>query len=368
MRLLLWASLLCACGCRTTGDQVARESSGPARPFTTSLAHGDTSLAHGDTRTDMQAEPAPEPPTAWGTAAAMHAPTVRPAAYQQPDETALSMPTPNMLDRGGDAASPQRLPTSPLQLSDLENMALSNNPAIARANAQIRAAEGTWVQTGLPPNPRMGYIAEEMGNAGSAGMQGGFAGQQFVTGHKLALNRQIAAWEVQRAQQELEAEHLRVLTDVRTAYYDVLIAQERRGLAANLVGISEQAVQSAELLFKGEEVSEADPLRARVEAERARIVWENAEGATARGLAASGSSDRRAGPGDAAAGGESRPVRPGSLVGDCPAADSDGEPRGGCGDGECGSRAMGRAPRGQKWCRMSRRWRSSRTTRPTAIR
>ena len=48
-------------------------------------------------------------------------------------------------------------------------------------------------------------------------------------------------------------------------------------LAANLVGISEQAVQSAEALFKGEEVSEADPLRARVEAERARIVWENAQ-------------------------------------------------------------------------------------------
>ena len=137
VRLLLWACLLCACGCRTTGDQVAREPSGPARPFTTSLAHGDTSLA-------------PAPHRHAGRAGTRAADRVGDGGsdacadraygcYQQPDETAMSMPTPDMLDRGGDAASPQRLPTSPLQLSDLENMALSNNPAIARANARIRA-------------------------------------------------------------------------------------------------------------------------------------------------------------------------------------------------------------------------------------
>jgi outer membrane protein, heavy metal efflux system len=164
-----------------------------------------------------------------------------------------------------------------LNLTELENMALSHNPVIARAGAQISAAQGHWVQSGLPPNPRLGYIADEMGAEGSAGKQGGFVAQEFVLGHKLALSRKAAAWEIQRAEQELEAERLRVLTDVRTAYYDVLIAQERRELAASLVGISEQAVQSAELLFKGQEVSEADPLRARVEAERARIVWENAD-------------------------------------------------------------------------------------------
>ena len=149
-----------------------------------------------------------------------------------------------------------------------------------------------------------------------------------------------------------------------------LIAQERRGLAANLVGISEQAVQSAELLFKGEEVSEADPLRARVEAERARIVWENAGSATARGLAASGSSDRRAGPGELQR-------LEGNL--DPSALDLSWEtarqqlltesPEVAVATANVEAAQWASATRdGQKWCRMSRRWRSSRTTRPTAIR
>jgi cobalt-zinc-cadmium efflux system outer membrane protein len=267
---LLFAGLIAACGCHSVGDRAIGE-----KPVA-SGAIGSPPAAT-DTAATISAVQTYEPPIESRAQTAVRTPYVHPAAYQQPDETAMTVPTPEMLDTAGDAASPQRLPTSPLQLSDLENMALSNNPVIARAGAQIRAAQGSWVQTGLPPNPRLGYVAEEMGNAGSAGMQGGFVGQQFITAHKLALNRRIAAWQIQRARQELEAERLRVLTDVRTAYYDVLISQERRELAANLVGISEQAVQSAELLFKFEEVSEADPLRARVEAERARIVWENAE-------------------------------------------------------------------------------------------
>lgn len=270
------ASLVAASGCRSSGERTAREPLVADDIAASSVAASNIvaqSLPATDTAAGASAVPPRQPPMETG----LESPGVRPAAYQPPDEFSAIVPTPEMLDPGGDAASPHRLLTSPLTLSDLENMALGNNPVIARANARICAAQGNWVQTGLPPNPRLGYIAEEMGSAGSAGMQGGFVGQQLITAHKLTLNRHIAAWEIQRAQQELEAERLRVLTDVRTAYYDMLIAQERRELAANLVGISEQAVQSAELLFKGEEVSEADPLRARVEAEHARIVWENAE-------------------------------------------------------------------------------------------
>ena len=198
----------------------------------------------------------------------------QPASHR---ETEAMVPTPAMLETTEDAASPHRLPTSAITLADLEGIALTNNPAIALATDRIRAARGNWLQSGLPPNPVMGYVAEEVGRSGSAGMQGGFVGQQFVTGKKLSLNRQISAWQVRQAEQELETERLRVLTDVRTAYYDVLIAQRRGEVAANLVGISEQAVKSAEALYQGEEVSEADPLRARIEADRARIAWENSQ-------------------------------------------------------------------------------------------
>ena len=161
-------------------------------------------------------------------------------------------------------------------LEQFEQMAEQSNPALAEAAARIDAARGNWLQVGLRPNPTIGYSGQQLGSGGEAEQQGGFLGQQFITGGKLGLNREIAAWEVRRAENEWEATRLRVLTDVRIAFYDVLIAQRRRELTSELVQISDQAVQAAQALFEGEEVSEADPLRARVEADTARILLQNA--------------------------------------------------------------------------------------------
>ena len=178
----------------------------------------------------------------------------------------LLVPEPVPIPQPTDAA------VSDWSLADLEGMALQNNPALAQAAARVDAARGNWVQVGLPPNLELGYSGQQLGSHGKAEQQGVFVGQEFVTGKKLRLNRQVAGWEIQRAERELEAFRLRVLTDVRIGYYDVLIAQRRRELAAELVRIAEQGEAAAQALFNGREVSEADPLRARVEAETARIL------------------------------------------------------------------------------------------------
>ena len=72
-----------------------------------------------------------------------------------------------------------------------------------------------------------------------------YFGQEFVTGRKLKLNREAAAWEVQRAKRELSAMRLRVLSDTRIAFYEVLIAQRRKELAGKLVKISDKGVEAA---------------------------------------------------------------------------------------------------------------------------
>ena len=181
-------------------------------------------------------------------------------------------------------AAPESLPVpsvellapSDLSLVGLEGIALQNNPALAEAAARVSAARGSWVQVGLAPNPVLGYSGQQLSSHGQAEQQGVYFGQELVTGKKLRLNRQVAAWEVQRLERELDAFRLRVLTDVRIGYYDVLIAQRRRDLTAELVRIGEQGVEAAQALFKSEEVSEADPLRASVQAGTARILLQNA--------------------------------------------------------------------------------------------
>jgi cobalt-zinc-cadmium efflux system outer membrane protein len=186
---------------------------------------------------------------------------------------------------------PENLPPSDAaySLEQLEQLALANSPAVAEAAAGVQAARGQWVQVGLPPNPLLGYSGQQLGSDGAAEQQGVFIGQEIVTGHKLRLNRHVAAWSAERAEQLLATQQQRVVTDVRVAYYEVLIAQRRRELARQLVQVGEQAVRAAEALFRAGDVSEADPLRARIEADSAAIVLRNAENqylATWRTLAA----------------------------------------------------------------------------------
>jgi cobalt-zinc-cadmium efflux system outer membrane protein len=166
--------------------------------------------------------------------------------------------------------------TAVFTLADLEGIALANNPSLVTAKASIQAAKGEWLQVGLLPNPTAGYSAAEIGDNGRAGQQGGVVGQEIVLGHKLKLNRAVAAQDIRRAEQELDAQRLRVLNDVRIQFYAVLIAQEKVQLAEKLVSIGQQGTDAAQNLYKAQEVGMADVLQARIEANTARIMAENA--------------------------------------------------------------------------------------------
>lgn len=241
------------CGCRTTAVQHESTTiSYSAAPPAAAIVSAEQALAQSS---DLQ--PTANPP--------QDLPSTQLVGYQQASQP-LETIAPDL---------PSQSPAGAWSLPDLEQMALQNNPAMAEAVARVNAAHGNWVQVGLAPNPVLGYSGQQVGSGGLATQTGMYVGQEFVTGHKLGLNREIAAWEIQKAERDLDAFRLRVLTDVRIGYYDVLIAQRRRELAAELVQIAEKGQQSAEALFKGQEVSQADPLRARVEAETARIVLQN---------------------------------------------------------------------------------------------
>ncbi len=164
-----------------------------------------------------------------------------------------------------------------LKLANLEAMALANNPAIAEAEARIRAARGTWVQAGLYPNPTIAYSGTDVGAGGTAGKQGGFIGQRLVTGGKLRLSRAVACQEIERAEQVFAAQQLRVLTDVRTRYYEVLVSQRRGKLVAEIATISGQSVDAVEKLIKAGEASRVDLLQAQIEVESAQFLLENTQ-------------------------------------------------------------------------------------------
>ncbi len=167
-------------------------------------------------------------------------------------------------------------PATGLTLPELEQWALGHNPTLARAAAQLNAARGSYVQAGLYPNPVAGYLGNEVGNEGRAGQQGGFLSQEVVTAGKLLLSRNVAAHEIQRAELAWEAQRLRILTDVRSGFYDVLVAQLAVELTSKLASIGEASLKSAETLMKEQEVGRGDVLQARIESDSAKVLLERA--------------------------------------------------------------------------------------------
>jgi cobalt-zinc-cadmium efflux system outer membrane protein len=156
-------------------------------------------------------------------------------------------------------------------LADLQASALANNPTLAQAAARVDAARGRWLQAGLYPNPRIGYMAEEIGMAGTAGMQGIGVSQEFVRGGKLYLDRAAASHETVQAQQGFESQRLRVLTDVQSQFYSLLVAQRAMDLNNELAGLADRGLDVVNDLLRAQEVSRVDLLQARVERNTARL-------------------------------------------------------------------------------------------------
>lgn len=166
---------------------------------------------------------------------------------------------------------------APLTLEQLEEVALRHNPTIVQAAMRVRAARAQWVQTGLPPNPTIGYSGEEIGADGRAGQQGAFVSQEIVTGGKLRLNRAVASHETQQAQDAWEAQRHRVLNDVRAGFCEVLAAQREVALSGQLLEIATGAAKAAEMLVQNKEASRVDLLLARVEADSVRLQLQTAQ-------------------------------------------------------------------------------------------
>lgn len=199
------------------------------------------------------------------------------ASHSPPSRELATLPLPTMINTEWDAPVSQGpSPATGLTLAELERWALGQNPTLALAAAQIAAARGRYVQAGLYPNPVAGYLGGEVGNEGRAGQQGGFVSQEVVTAGKRQLGRDVAAHEIQQSELAWEAQRQRILTDVRSGFYDVLVAQLAVELTSKLASIGEASLKSAESLMKEQEVGRGDVLQARIESDSAKILLERA--------------------------------------------------------------------------------------------
>src|SRR5467141_3600842 len=165
-----------------------------------------------------------------------------------------------------------------ITLEELQQMALQNNPTFAQAAANIRAAEGRKKQSGLYPNPTVGYQGEQIrGGSFHGGEQGFFLQQDVVLGGKLGLNRKIFDQELKQAETEAEEQKLRVVTNVRMFYIQALAVQQTLELRQDLSKLADDAVQTSHQLSNVGQADAPDVLESEVEAQQAQLAVTMAE-------------------------------------------------------------------------------------------
>ena len=172
-------------------------------------------------------------------------------------------------------------------LEELEQMALKGNPTLLQAATEIRSANGKQLQSGLWPNPTVGYTGEEIrGGSFGGGEQGFFVQQDVILGGKLGLNRKIFAQEVQQAKTESDEQQLRVSNAVKIQYYQALATQEMVDMRKEISRIASETAKYSRQLFNIGQQNETEVLQAEIEAQQADLAVVSAEHSRRRAMTA----------------------------------------------------------------------------------
>lgn len=142
---------------------------------------------------------------------------------------------------------------------------MQNNPTLNVAAARVQAARHQATQAGLKPNPTLGIWGEEIGNADSA-LLGAYIRQTRLRGGKRCLDQKVKEHESLVLEQQYEQQKLRILTDVRTAFFNLLIVQRQTQLTQQLNEAQTTAAQQIKKLYESEESPKTDLFQAEIKA------------------------------------------------------------------------------------------------------
>ncbi len=159
---------------------------------------------------------------------------------------------------------------APWTLAQLQDMALGQNPVIQQARADVQSAYGQAIQAGLYPNPVLGYQGDQMAALDRSGQQGGFVEIIFKTANKLGLARAAGMIGYFNALLALRRTEFDLVAQVRTNYFQVLVAHETVVVNRALARLAEEAYRIQIAQVQGGQAAAYEPLQLYVLAVQAR--------------------------------------------------------------------------------------------------
>lgn len=169
----------------------------------------------------------------------------------------------------GAPASAQNTPPSDLTLPQALELALTHNPELAAAAAEVQIKAGNHRQAGLRPNPELSLELENFAGQGELrGTENAETtlqlSQLVELGGKRSQRLQLAAREQAIADQELLGQRLELTAATRKAFVQLLAAQQGLTLAEEQVRLAEGVFATVEARVEGGKVPAVERQRAEV--------------------------------------------------------------------------------------------------------
>ncbi|WP_229418211.1 TolC family protein [Massilia sp. Root351] len=177
-------------------------------------------------------------------------------------------------------AEPEQQPA--LTLRAALALAAQANPVLAAARYEAEAQEGLVIQAAARPNPTLSF--ERVGRSGggeSDGEKTWQLSQQLELGGKRSARLAAAERGRDAAGAALEAQRMELHASVVTAFYDVLVAQERLRLAQDGSELARRATEAANKRVAAGKVSPVDETKARLAEANVQLEQSNATAALA---------------------------------------------------------------------------------------
>ncbi len=165
----------------------------------------------------------------------------------------------------------------PYTLADLQHIAAGNSPTLRQAAADVQAAEGNLLEAGAYPNPTVSYLANPSSDGSTPANQGVQVNQTLKTGGKLKLQAAAQEKALENAQLALKRARSDLATQVRNAYYALLVAKETVRVTRGLARFTDEVYLFQEdLLEKGGLAAPYEPAALRAQAYTARLAYKQA--------------------------------------------------------------------------------------------
>ncbi|HVX15773.1 MAG TPA: TolC family protein [Pirellulales bacterium] len=139
-----------------------------------------------------------------------------------------------------------------MSLRDLQELALQYNPAMIQTRANVNSILGDAIQAGTYPNPMFGYEADTVGSSLNRNYQGVYFSQWVVTANKLGLAQTVANVDVMNAQLQVRKMRFEVLSQVKAAYFALLVAEENLIVSDAFVRLVEEVYRIKRSRAKGD--------------------------------------------------------------------------------------------------------------------